>query len=119
MIVTNHFAHTFTRVMALDLRQNFVSAQYLKINLTEFHQILFICIHIHKIYVGIVTHHFSHICNRVMALDLHQNFESAQYLENKWTYLAKVYIAIYTDKIYVGIISCIFSKICNIVMALD
>ena len=28
---------------------------------------------------------FSHICTRVMALDLHQNFFSAQYLENKLT----------------------------------
>ena len=46
-----------------------------------------ICIHIDKIYVGIVTHHFSHICTRVMALDLSQNFVSVQYLENKWTKL--------------------------------
>ena len=28
---------------------------------------------------------FSEICTRVMALDLRQNFVSAQYLENKWT----------------------------------
>ena len=33
----------------------------------------------------IVTRHFSHICIRVMALDLCQNVESAQYLEKKLT----------------------------------
>ena len=45
----------------------------------------YICNHIDKIYVGIVTHHFSHICTRVMTLDLRQNLVSVQYLENKWT----------------------------------
>ena len=116
--------------MALDLRQNFVSAQYLENKLTPnfiyafiltrssfglMHVILctfvpelwpliyakisfpsnilrtngqnfnkfYICINIEKFYVGIVTHYFSHICTRVMALDLHQNFVSAHYLENK------------------------------------
>ena len=49
-------------------------------NFTKF----YICIHIDKIYVGIVTH-FSLICTRVMALDLSQNFVSIQYLEKKWT----------------------------------
>ena len=39
-------------------------------NFTKF----YICIHIDKIYVGIVTHQFSHICTRVMALDLLQKF---------------------------------------------
>ena len=48
---------------------------------TEFHM----CFHIDKIYVGIVTLHFLLICTRVMALDLLQNFFSAQYLKNKWT----------------------------------
>ena len=45
----------------------------------------YICFHIDKIYFGIVTHHFLHICTRVMALVLHLNFVSIQYLENKWT----------------------------------
>ena len=36
-----------------------------------------ICIHIDKIYIGIVTRHFSHNCTRVMALDLCQKFVSA------------------------------------------
>ena len=34
-----------------------------------------------------VTCHFSHICTRVMALDLHLNFISAIYLEDKLTEL--------------------------------
>ena len=42
----------------------------------------YICIHLGRIYLGIVTHHFSHICTRVMALDLRGNFFSAQYLQN-------------------------------------
>ena len=41
-IVTRHFSHICIRVMALDLCQNFVSAQYLENKLTDFHQILYI-----------------------------------------------------------------------------
>ena len=67
--------------MALDLRQNFLSAQYLESKLTEFHK-FYICILNDKILLGIVTHYFLHICTGVMALDLCQNFVSAQYLEN-------------------------------------
>ena len=43
------------------------------------------CIDIDMILIEIVTHHFSEICTRVMALDLLQNFVSAQYLEDKLT----------------------------------
>ena len=50
-------------------------------NFTKF----YICIHNDKIYIGIVTRHISHICTRVMALDLRKNFVSTQYLENKLT----------------------------------
>ena len=50
-------------------------------NFTKF----YICIHIDEIYLGIVTHHFSHICTWVMVLDKRQNFISVQYLEIKWT----------------------------------
>ena len=39
-IVKRHFSHMCTSVMALDLRQKFVSVQYLK--WTEFYQILYI-----------------------------------------------------------------------------
>ena len=38
---------------------------------------------IDKIYVGNVSHCFSQICNRVMALDWRQNLVFAQYLENE------------------------------------
>ena len=66
---------------------------------------LYICIHIDKIYVGIVAHHFSHLCTRVMALDLHHIFVSTQYLENKWTEFHQIlYICIHIDMIYVGIV---------------
>ena len=61
--------------MALDLCQNFVSAQYLENKLTEFHHILYM----HS-YFGLLLIIF---CTRVMALDLRQNFDSAQHLDNK------------------------------------
>ena len=70
--------------MALDLLQNLVSAQYLEVNWTDFDQTLYNYF-TDKIYVGIVSCHFLHICTSVMALDLRQNFVSVQYLENKWT----------------------------------
>ena len=60
----------------------FVSVQYLENKWTDFTK-SYICIHIDKIFVGIVTHNFSHISTRVMALDLRQNYISAHYLENK------------------------------------
>ena len=50
-------------------------------NFTKF----YICIHIDKIKLGIVTRHFSQICTRVTALDLPLNSVSTQYLENKLT----------------------------------
>ena len=54
--------------MALDLKQNFASAQYLENKLTEFDQTLYL-LHI------IFTHY-----TRVVALGLRQNFVFAQYL---------------------------------------
>ena len=68
--------------MALDLHQNFFSTQSLENNGQNFTK-FYICIHIDKIYVGIVTHRFSHIITRVMALDLRQNFVSGHHLEIK------------------------------------
>ena len=62
--------------MALNLRWNLVSTQYLENYMTYFHGI-YICIHIDKIQIG-----FFGNCTRVMALYLCQNFVSAQYLEN-------------------------------------
>ena len=75
MIVAYHFSHICTKVMALDLRQNFVSAQYLENKLTFFSK-FYICIDIEKVWVGIVSCHFLLVCNRVMALELCQNFIS-------------------------------------------
>ena len=40
-MVTCHFSEICTRVLALYLRQNFVSAQYPDNRLVEFHQILY------------------------------------------------------------------------------
>ena len=58
------------------------------------------CIDIDMLKIGIVTHHILDICTRVMALDLRQNFVSAQYLKIKLTdFFTKVYICIHIDKI--------------------
>ena len=56
----------------------------LKILRTDWHNFakFYACIHIDKIYVGIDTRLFSHICNRVMALDVPQNFVSPQYQQS-------------------------------------
>ena len=59
---------TFVTVMALDLLQKLVSDQYLENKWTDFDQ-LYITIYTDKIYVGIVSCHFSQICKRVLALD--------------------------------------------------
>ena len=84
-------------------------------NLTKF------CIHIiiDKIYVVIVNHHLSQICNRVTALYRCQNSVIAQYLEKNGQYLTKFCIHIIIDKIYVGIVNRYFSQICSRVTALD
>ena len=68
-IVTHNFLHICTRVMTLDLLQNFDITQYLEKKFKEFHQI-----------DGI----------RVMALDLRQNVVSAQYLEKKLTEVQQI-----------------------------
>ena len=77
-------------------------------NFTKF----YICIHINKIYVGIVTHNFLHICSRVtcIALDLRQNLVSIQYLENKWTeFYQIIYIYIFILTRYtLGLLHIIF-----------
>ena len=86
-------------------------------NLTKF------CIHIiiDKIYVGIVSRHFSQICNRITAFDLLQNSVFVQYLENEWTEFNQICIHIIIDEIYVGVVNryFIFLQICNIVTALE
>ena len=61
-------------------------------NFTKF----YICIHIDKIYVGIVTHNFSQICSRVMALDLLQKLFLLNFLRTNGQILIKLYSTIYT-----------------------
>ena len=66
-------------------------------NFTKF----LICIHFDNIYIGVVTHHFFHICTRAMALDLCQNFVSVQYLEKKWTEAYQIlYMRSYWQDLY-------------------
>ena len=84
-------------------------------NLTKF------CIHIitDKIYVGIVNHHFSQICNRVTALDCRQNSVFFNIIRMDGQNLTKFCIHMIIDKIYVGIVNRHFSQICKRVTALD
>ena len=76
---------------------------------------LYICFHIDKIYFGIVTHHFSHICTMLWTLIYTKILFLLNILRTNGQILTKLYITIYTDKIYIGIVSCHFSQ----VMALD
>ena len=78
-------------------------------NLTKF------CMHINidKIYVGIVMHHFSQICNWVVALiDARIPF-FLNILRKNWQISTKICIHINIDKIYFGIVKRQFSQICN------
>ena len=54
-----------------------------------------------------------------MALDLCQNFVSAQYIENKRTEFAKLITAFILTRSGLELVPVIFSQICNKVMALD
>ena len=103
--------------MALDLGQRFVSVQYLGNKWTEFHQILYMHSYCQHIRWDCYTS-FLHICTRVMALDLLQNFVPLNIVRTKGEVLTKLYIAIYTDKIYVRIVNCHFSHICTSVLDL-
>ena len=80
--------------MALYLRQNFVSAQYLENQMVEVHQVLYM----HLPWQNLAWdcyRSFSHMSTRVMALDLSQNFVSAQvaveFLFPKMYYLIAIY----------------------------
>ena len=57
-IVRHKFLNICTRVMALYLRQNFVSALYLENQLVEFHQILYMHLSWQNV-AWDVTRHFS------------------------------------------------------------
>ena len=67
-----------------------------------------------KVYIGIVMHHFSQICNKSHGLDLRQNLVFAQYLENELRQNeTKFCMHIIIDKIYIGIVNRRFLQICN------
>ena len=51
---------------------------------------------------------FSHICTRIMALDLCQNFVSAQYVENKLTYSPKIIYSFILTSSKFGLLQLIF-----------
>ena len=109
--------------MALDLRQNFVFAQYLENKLTKFTK-FYICFHIDKIYIGIITHHFPHICTRVMALVWPLIYVRSLFhlniLRTNGQIMTKLYIAIILTRFKLGLLAVsFFPQICYRVMALD
>ena len=67
--------------MALDLRQNFVSAQYLKNKLTDFHQILYMHWYWQDLAWDFYTSFFENWYQSYCPIC--QNFVSTQYLENR------------------------------------
>ena len=89
----SHFGHIFFKLALFrNLYQSYgplftPKFSFRSLSWTNWHFFtkIYICIHIDKIYVRIVTQHFKDICTRVMALDLLQNFIYFQYLEKKWT----------------------------------
>ena len=58
---SHHFSHICTRVMALDLRQNLVSFQYLEKKCEEFHQILYMLSYWQDLLWDCYTF-FAHLC---------------------------------------------------------
>ena len=84
-------------------------------NFTKF----YICIHIDKIYIGIVTHHFFAICTRAMALDSAKIVFPFNILRTNGQNFTKFYIRNYIDKIYVWIVTHHFLHICTRIMAFN
>ena len=117
----HHFSHICTSVMALDFCQNFVPVQYLENKWTWFHQILYnnICIHIDKNYVGIVTHHFLHICT----LQSYGPWFTPvlflfNFLRTKGQNFTKFYILFILTRSMLGLLAVIFANLVR-VMSLD
>ena len=108
--------HICTRVMALDLHGNFVSAQYLE-TYWHFFTIFYICIHIDKILFRIVTCHFLKFVPELYGPLCSQNFISAQFPENKLTDIHQnfIYAFILTRSRLEFLSFCL--HICNNVMA--
>ena len=109
-----HFLHICATVMALDFRQNFVSAHYLENKLADFHQI-FICIHIDRSSLGLMHVIFQTFVPELWPLIYPKISFPFNTLRTKGQHFTKLYITINTDKIY----AIIFLQICKRVMALD
>ena len=112
-IVNCHFLHICTSVMTLDLRQNFVSVQYLENKWTEFYLILYMHSYLTRSTLGLL-----HIIFRTFG-PYSKNWFPINILRTNGQILTKLYITIYTDKIYVGIVSCHFLQVSKRVLALD
>ena len=169
MIVTHHFSEICTRVIALYLHQNFVSAQYLENQLVEFPpnfiyasiltrsslgllHVIFgifvpelwpliyakICFHsisweqmdrislsfiyafiLERSTLGLLHIIFCTFVPELWPLIYSKISFPLNILRTNGQIFTKLYITIYTDKIYVGIVSCHFSQSCKSVMALD
>ena len=85
-----------TRVMALDLRQNFVSAQYLENKLADFHQIVYL---LTWIYLAFVSFYLLLIYNRVWPLINARISFPLNIFRTIGQILSKLYITIYIDKV--------------------
>ena len=95
--------------MALDLRQNFIFAQISSEQIYRISPNFIYASILTGSSLGLLVFIFCLFKKRFMALDLCQNFVSAQYLENKWTDFDHT-IHNCIDKIYVWIVSCHFCK---------
>ena len=94
-----HFSQICTRVMTLDLRQNFVSAHYLENSFIEFIQILYVHWCWHDLAWDCFMS-YSKICTRIMDLDFYAKISFLfNILRTNWQNFTKVYICIYIDKI--------------------
>ena len=113
------FLHIFTWVTALDLRQNFISVQYLENKLTEFHQILYMHLYWQDLRWDCYTSFFAHLYQHYGPWFTPKICFPLNILRTNGQIFIQLYITIYTDKIYIGIVSCHFSQICKRVMDLD
>ena len=110
MIVTQIFCTIYQELRPLiDIRISF-PLYILRTNRQNFTK-FYGCIHIDKIYVEVVVCHVLQICNRVMTLNLGQNFIFAQHLLYKLRELVLfcIYIDIY--KIWVKLLHAIFTNL--------
>ena len=94
------FSHICTRVMALDLCQKFVSAQYLENKLTEFHQIIYMHLYWQDLAWDYYMSFFAHfylsydpwfmpkVCFRSISWEKFAEFHQILYMHLYWQALA-------------------------------